>query len=169
MELTRTLTISLAFLLSFLSAWLFPVFFPSFPLTYFAPFLIIVYYKYSLSKSLWLSLLCGLSIDLFSSYPRLGISAINYCLTSAFLYHQKRHFFEDRLSTLPIMTCLFSFFSTFLQAIILSIFDNSINFSLYWIFTDLLIMPIIDSFYAFMLFTLPGIFMPKPSKREYFL
>lgn len=72
-----------------------PVLFPLTRLTFFAPFLIIAYYKASLKKCLWVALLCGVIVDLLSSYTRFGLYSVDYCLTTALLYPQRRNFFAD--------------------------------------------------------------------------
>ena len=148
----------------FLTPW-----FPQWKLTYFAPFLIICYYKKPLETCLWLSLLCGLIMDLLSSQRHLGIHSLNYCLTTALLYSQKQHFFEDSLSTIPIMTFLFAAVSTIIQIPLYTLFESGISLSSEWWINDLLIMPFVDALYGFVWFTLPAIFLPRKSRREYFL
>ncbi len=131
------------------------------------PVLVITYYKKNLVTSLWLSFLCGTIVDLLASNQHLGLYALNYCLTTIVIFFQRRHFFADRLSTIPIMTFLFSFLSTLLQMILLFLFDKPVPISLSLLETDLLLMPLADSLYAFCVFTLLP-FMPRQSNREYF-
>lgn len=108
-------------------------------------------------------------MDLLSSQQHLGLYALNYCLTLWMIYPQKRNFFEDRLSTLPVMTYLFSFLSTLIHLLLLDSFEKSLSLSWIWVGTDLLLMPLADAFYAFIWFTLPSLFMPRAPKREYFV
>lgn len=147
-----------------------PVLFPLARLTFFAPFLIIACYKTSLKKCLWLALLCGIAIDLLSSYTRFGLYSVDYCLTMAFLYPQRRNFFADSLSTLPIMTFFFASFSTLIMGILIYSVENKNVLSWGWVFTDLIVMPAFDAIYAFTLFILPALFFGKRQRRgkDYF-
>lgn len=159
----------LAFLFALVPALCFPVLLPSLRLHFFAPFLIILIYKKNRTFCLWTAFICGTIFDLFGSYQHLGLWAFNYCLTIWILYPQKRNFFEDRLSTLPIMTLLFSFLSTFFQILLLETFESHLSLSFTWVLSELLFMPLMDALYAFLLFTLPSFFLFKPNKHEYFL
>ena len=161
--------IVLAFIFSFVPALILPIMLPMWRLTFFAPFLIITYYKTTFYPSLWISLICGMIIDLLSSYPHLGLHGAAYCATTWCLYSQKRNFFEDRLSTLPLMTAFFSFLSTVFLFILVLIFAQPIPFSAGLVITDFVFMPACDALYAFVWFTLPAVFMPRSPKREYFL
>lgn len=155
-----------------LCAFLFtPTLAPSFRLIFFAPFLIIVIYQKNMLKSLWIALLCGIIVDLFSYRTRLGTYALNYSLTIAILYHQKRNFFADSISTLPLMTYFFGVISTVVQVILLYIFESPLPFSWRWVFIDLFLMPAADAAYAFVCFLFPRIVMSKPVRKakDYFL
>lgn len=160
--------ISLAFffLYAFTLAITLPYFFPSLTLIYFAPFLIICFYRYRKTTCLWLALLAGVSIDLFAAHTRLGFFAMVYLITTFSLYTQQRNFFEDRLSTLPIMTFLFALLSTLLQLPLLYVFEQSIDLSLEWIKNDLILNPMGDAFYALVAFTFPKMLLYKPKPRR---
>lgn len=140
-------------------------------LSFFAPFLIITCYKKNLATSLWLALGCGLILDLLSSHPRLGIHALNFCFTVAILYPQKRNFFADSLSTLPIMTFFFAIISSVVMAILLYSIEMKKVFSFDWLITDLIIMPAFDAVFAFCCFILPALMFGKRRRRgkDYFL
>ena len=79
-----------------------PVIFPGFRLLFFVPFQIMMYYQRSFRSCLWSSLLCGTIVDLFSSYTRLGICALDYTLTTYILYRQRENFFSDSLSSVEM-------------------------------------------------------------------
>ena len=85
------------FFLALIAAILFPAIIQWIPLTFFAPFLVIAYYKCGYVKCLWLSLLCGLIIDLLSSHTTTAIHSINYCITTAILYNRTKFFFDDKI------------------------------------------------------------------------
>jgi len=129
---------------------------PLFHLIFFAPFLILVYYQKSFSSALMFSFSCGLITDLFTSPLRFGLHALNYTLTTAFIYHQRRNLFADNLFTLPIMTFLFSALSTFLQLILLYLFAKPVTLSFYLLISDFLIMPFIDALFSFCWFIFSG-------------
>jgi rod shape-determining protein MreD len=147
-----------------------PVLFPLARLTFFAPLLIIACYKTSLKKSLWLALLCGIIVDLLSSYTRFGLYSVSYCLTIAVVYQQRRNFFADSLSTLPIMTFFFASLSTLIMAFLIYSIENKNTLSWGWVLTDLLVMPTFDAIYAFSFFILPALFFGKRQRRgkDYF-
>src|SRR5262245_6915899 len=89
-----------------------PILFPQLHLSYLTPYLVICFYKYSRIGVLWRAFMCGIILDALSSSSFFGFSSLNFCLVSFLLYGQTRNFFEDKLSTLPLMTFLFSFLST---------------------------------------------------------
>ncbi len=156
----------LAFISSFILTVLMPVIAPSLRLMYFVPFLIILFYQKTLPYSLWYAFFCGLILDLFSVQAPFGFYACIYTLASAIIYQQKRNFFADHLSTLPIMTFLFSVTATLLEVIFLYMFGNRISLGGHWIFSDLLIMPASDALYAFLWFILIPMSFQKKSKRR---
>lgn len=162
--------LDLAFLFCLLLTLVIPSLFPFLRLSFFAPFLIISIYRKNLSTSLWMGLLCGLIMDLLSSHPRLGIHALNFCITLLVLYPQKRNFFADSLTTLPIMTFLFASFSTLIMVFLVYGLEMNGVLSWHWVITDLLIMPAADAVYAFCCFILPGLIFGKPrrSGKDYF-
>lgn len=143
-----------------------PAITPSLRLMFFVPFLVILFYQKTFSVSLWMAFFCGLIIDLLSIQSPFGFYALNYTLTAAIIFPQKRNFFADHLSTLPIMTLLFSSLATLLQAIFLYIFSSYIHINLWWVFTDLIIMPLFDGLYAFIWFILVPMILPKKSRRR---
>lgn len=144
-----------SFFVSFLLLLFLPIFFPSIRLTYFAPYLVIVCYRHSLLVSLWHALLCGVVFDTISSTYFFGMTSLQYCLTLTILYGQTRHFFEDKISTLPLMSALFAFISTLFQGALFNFFGQGELFSWKWLGTDLLIMPFLDACYAYLVFSLP--------------
>jgi rod shape-determining protein MreD len=131
------------------------VFLPHVRLLTFSPFLALLYNQSNFLKSLWLASLCGLIVDLLSSEFRLGIHALNYCLTTLLLYAQKKHFFEDKPLALSLFTLLISIVSTLIQLVLISIFDRALPLSGKLLVTDLILMPAIDGLYAFLWFSCP--------------
>jgi len=162
--------LDLTFLFCLISTLVIPPLLASGRLMFFSPFLVIICYKKRFSSCLWVAFGCGIIMDLLSSNIRLGIHSLNYCLTLTLLYPQKKHFFADSLSTLPIMTFLFSSVSTFLMAILLYSLEAKNMISWYWAFTDLLVMPSMDALFAFCAFIIPPLLFGKPQRRgsDYF-
>lgn len=163
-NLLLTFLTSMTFLLS-------SIFFcPSLRLFYLAPFLIALYYQKNFLVSLWGSFLCGLLLDLLSVGTHFGLYALNYTLTTFFLFVQRKNFFGDSFSTLPLMVFFFSTVSSFLQAIFLYLFEREIFFSWQWIISDLFLMPLFDASYAFVCFIVPFYLFEKPPRKgkEYF-
>ncbi|NGX42988.1 MAG: hypothetical protein K940chlam7_01278 [Chlamydiae bacterium] len=160
-----------AFISTLLATLFSPIIFPSYKLLFFGAFLVILYYRKPFVTCLWGSLLCGLLFDLLSSHPRLGIYAINFTATTWVLYPQRRNFFADSLSTLPVMTFLFSVISTVFQGFLLYAFEGQICISKNWFLSDLFLMPLFDAVFAFCYFILPFVFFGKPIRKgkDYFL
>jgi len=129
------------------------VFFPHLRLLAFAPFLAIVYMRKSFVTSLWIAALCGLLLDLFSSQLRFGLYALNFSLITFLIYHQKRHFFDDKSFTLSLFTALLSCLSSSLLLLLICLFDKKFPFNWTLLLTDIIGMSIIDAIYAFLWFT----------------
>lgn len=137
---------------------------------FFSPLLVILFYQKSYKSCLWIAFFCGLFLDLLTSDIRLGLHAMNYVMTTAILYPQRRNFFSDNLSTLPVMTFLFSFLSTAIQIIqIYAMQKENVSLGL-WIIFDLIKIPIYDAGYAFAVFVIPAIIFGAPSRKgkDYF-
>lgn len=140
-----------AFLFSLVPAALFP----SLKLFTFLPFLIIALYKKPLLSALWMALGIGLLFDLFSGAETFGRWAIAYTACLYLLSPLKRFFFEDSLTTLPLLSALYSLLLTLWM----------LSFSL----SDLLLYPLFDALFALLIFTLPMRLLPRQMRRAYFL
>jgi rod shape-determining protein MreD len=146
---------STCFLLSLFCILTCPVFFPKLRLFFFAPYLIISLYRLSRSASLWRAFFCGCLIDLLSSSHSFGLTPFAYCCVCWILHGQTRNFFDDKRSTLPIMTFLFSTLSTLFFLAFRFFSSQRFTFSLIWAATDLIVMPLVDALYALIVFSLP--------------
>lgn len=158
--------VPLIFLYALAPVLLFPILFPNWHLTFFAPFLILAYYRSSLLSCLWLSLLCGTIMDMLSASTYLGVHAMNYCAVTWFLYHQKQNYFEDSLSTLPLLTAFFAILSTLIQAFLMYFMDSPIVLSWQWMWSDLIKMSLWDALFAFIWFTIPLHSLPRAPQRR---
>lgn len=140
-------------------------------LFYFAPFLIMTIYQKPLKNCLWAALGAGVVIDLLASYHQFGLTALNYCLCTLILYPQKRHFFADRITTLPLMTYLFASLSLGIHFIFQQILEKPVPLAWQWVVTDMGLMPLFDALYALIIYTVPPLLMGQRPKRgtDYFL
>jgi len=153
------------FVATFLATLLVPQCIPWCRITFFAPFLVIACYRVPLHHTLWWALACGATLDIIGAGTRLGIMAITFCAATTILFRLKKHFFEDNLSTIPIMTGIFALTSTLLHAVLSKIFDPSIRFSFAWLITDMILLPALDVGYAALFFTLPQMSKTRTSSR----
>lgn len=153
---------------AFSVAFLLQAYAPLPPLAFFIPPLIISIYIKPYTGALWLALVCGLVLDLMGTQSHLGVHATAYLLTMAALYGQKRNFFQDSLSTVPIMTFFFSALATVLTALFVNLLGSPISLTKEWLFQDVFLFSLLDALYGFILFTLPAVFLPRFPKREYF-
>jgi len=151
----RQIPLYFSFSLAFVAAVFGNVFFPYLHLSFFAPFLALCYHASTLSKSLWLSLLCGLILDLISSEFKFGLYTLTFVLATLLLYAQKRHFFEDKPLALSIFTSIIAAALTLLQFVLIHLFDRGISFSALTFVTDVIFMSLVDGLYAFLWFTCP--------------
>ena len=152
------------FLLLFISLFSL-IFFSSFfyiKFIYFAPFIIFLFYRLKLISILWIAILLGFFEDLFSS-SFFGISAISYLLCSIILYREKR-FFNDKPINLSLFTIIFSLLYSIFNPILFFIFDKKINLSIKWLAADLIIFPLLDGIYAFILFAMPILLIERVTK-----
>jgi rod shape-determining protein MreD len=146
---------TISFMISAVAILVGPLLLPKIHLFYFAPFMVICLYHYTRIELLWRSLLCGVIVDLLSSGSFFGMTSVNYCIVSGLLYGQTRNFFEDKLSTFPLMTFFFSFFSTLLSVFFSFFTGFEHPLSLLWIATDLIGMSVVDALFALFAFSLP--------------
>lgn len=148
-----------------------PLFFPSLHLLFFPAALIYSLYRKPLTKTLWLGFFAGIFLDLLSANVRFGLHALNYVFALYLLEKIKRHFFEDSLTTIPLMTFLFSALSALLQIPLFALLDQPLPLNFKLFAGDVLIMPAADALFAALLYTLPVWALGKPTRRgqDYFL
>lgn len=145
----------LLFFFSLFSFLIFPVIWPTARFFFFVPFLVVSFYQSSYLQSLWLSLFCGIIVDMFSVHAFFGWNAFTYMLTTAILYPKRCYFFADRLTTLPLMTFFFSSIITLFLIFGAEILEGQKLLSWKFVYTDLIVMPIFDALYAFAWVVLP--------------
>lgn len=143
-----------------------PIFLPALKLAYFAPFLIISYYRYGYFIALFFSYCAGLLIDLYCVETRLGFYTLVYIATTVVLYEKKQRFFEDNASTLPIMSFLFGVVSTAFQWILLFFLERSVTLTIDFFVADFLVMPALDALYS--LLFIPLFFRRSFKRTQHF-
>lgn len=150
----------IAFILSTIALILQSLVLPRIAILAFAPFLALAMMRYQMKRALWLSVLAGIMADLLSDDP-MGLHALNYAITCGLLFKVKKHFLHDQPFHLSLYTAFVSSLSTALQLILLFLFDRRVPFDGRWIFADLVGMPVIDAFYAFVWFAAPLLLFDK--------
>lgn len=158
-------------LLSISLTLLTPIFSPSARFFFLVPCIVIIFYQKSFVASLWSAFACGAFLDLLSTSSIPGLFVTSYCAAAALLYHQKRHFFADNLSTLPLLTILMSITTTIFQALLAYTFHKNTSLNAGWYITNIMILPLFDGAYAFLFFIAPGLVFGKPRRRgsDFFL
>ncbi len=150
----------------FFGALLWTLFHP-FNLMLLPAFIVISIYQRPLINCLWYACLCGLLIDLLQSDMRFGLHALAYTGATLLLYKQKRNFFADHLTTLPVMTFFFTAATSAAVGFFVKFTGKEILLSWQWIATDLLLLPFFDGVLAFCCYVLPFFLMGnKPRKGE---
>jgi hypothetical protein len=82
----------------------------------------------------------------------------------------KRHFFEDNLSTMPLLVFFFSVAQGIVHLILTTLIERPIPLSPEFLLGDFFLMPLLDALFATFLFTLPYYYFRKPQRsgQEYF-
>lgn len=142
------------FILALLPALTGSLFLP-FSIHAFVPFLAILYYVAPFPTALWISFGCGLGLDLVAPDFRFGIHALTYTCATLLLFHQKKHFFEDKSVAVFLFTALISMATTLLTLLFIHIFDRGIPFSAAAFTTDIVLLSLVDALYGFLWFTCP--------------
>lgn len=147
-----------------------PILFPMLHLLYFPAFLVRCLYTLPLSRTLWFAALSGLVIDLLSPNEKLGLNAASYLITLLILTRARRHFFEDSLSTLPILVFFFSAIQGAIHLLLTILMERPLPITPEFLLGDLILMPFLDALFAALVFTLPYSYFRTPQRRgqDYF-
>lgn len=156
----------LPFLYTLFLALSLPTLLPQLHIFYFAPLIVISFYHIPKLSALRVALLCGWIVDLLSASTPFGFYALVYTIVAFLLYPMRLYFFEDSLSTWPIMTALFSVGVAIVSVCVAWILGEGIALSWGWFRADLFGMPLVDAAYAFVAFTLPAWLLPRRHTRR---
>jgi rod shape-determining protein MreD len=124
--------------------------FPQVHLIPFTAFLALLYLRTSLTTSLCTALLCGLLLDLINSDLRFGFYALNTCLTTLLFHQQKKHFFEEKLHSVCLLTGLISLSMTIFQWIFYCATYLEISISWKMFLIDFVLLPTCDGIAVFL-------------------
>ena len=141
--------------LALLATLTMPLLYPALHVLFFLPYLAACCYRHTRQRCTAHAIGCGLVIDCLSSSVRFGLYTTLLALTVWLCYPMRRHFFEERPSTLPLMTCIFSLCWNALFGLTACLTMPDLALGRLWIFTDLIGMAIIDALYAYVCFSLP--------------
>lgn len=159
------------FFFCFAGELLAPFLIPTIRILGFLPLLLFALSRLSLPKVLWISLIAGLTVDLYSSGPPLGFFAINYSLSSIILFRYKKFFSEENFFAFTLFGLLFSFTSTLIHFFLYAIFDTHLKISPLTLATDLICMPIIDGAYTLLWALFPFLlykYITEQGRMHYF-
>lgn len=170
MRRLKTLLLFL-FVYSIFLSILAPIYSPKVLIAVFAPFLTIIYAKSTYAKALWISFIVGLYFDLLASKLPLGFYSLSYCLTTTIVYRYRIFFSIEKWWIFPLYSAIFSFCSSLIQMVLLTIFQANVPISILMIFSDLILLPLIDGLFALCFFNIPialFIYLTNPSQIIYF-
>lgn len=131
-------------------------FFPRLPLSWCAPAIVIACYQKNNIGVLRVAFFLGLFLDLFSFKGPLGLESLIFMGATLVLFRLKSHFFADMPSTMPIMAALFSFLVTVLKVVVYPLFDLHYSFGWRFFLQDLVFLPGLDGFVAYLVFVAPS-------------
>lgn len=131
------------------------VWIPEIKLATFAPLLAITFQRMPFLKSVWISVLCGLFLDTFSSQHHYGMHAICFVLAAPICYPHKRHFFEEKPLALSLYTSLISSIYALILMTVVTIVNKQFPITIELILSEGILTPILDALYALLCFTLP--------------
>lgn len=146
---------------SAIAAIFFPIFFPKVRLVFFAPLQAYLFIRSSLVFSLWISVAVGLFLDCATTSFPFGMHTILCALIVFFLYGRKKHFFEEKIFSWVIYSSLLSCLYTALLFFCNLLVNVPPPLSLRSIFSDMVIMAIIDGIYTLIWFTVPMYIMNR--------
>lgn len=124
------------------------LFCPSLPLLFFAPYIVAAFYRFSLFSTLLRALGVAFLINIFSSTQIFGLLPLSYSLAVILLSFHGHYFFTDKWSTLPLMTYLFSLYSSLIYFLLFPLFGLSFSLTPRLLLTEILLSPLSDTLLA---------------------
>lgn len=154
------------FSLAFFYQLTLPFFSSFFPVLYFAPYLSTCFSRKSLFFSLWVSFFIGLFLDLCTTSTPMGFYPVCTLGTALILHRMKVYFLEDKPLPFAIYTGLYSFTYSLLFTLFHTFYDPKLRLSFFPFLLDSIFLPILDTVYHLLFFTLPVMGYLYLTKRE---
>jgi len=161
----RRIPLFFLFLWALCAALLSSVFIPQVRLHTFLPFLPFLYARCSRLSSLWIASLCGLIVDLLGSELRLGVHALSFAGATLCFHHQKKHFYEEKPLALSLLTFGLSVCVT-LELFLFCLSADAFPMNIKGAITDIFLMGVADSLYAFLWFSGPMLLYTHLKKQK---
>ena len=165
-ELMKKVSLIPYFSLAFFYHLSLPFFYSFFPVLYFAPFFSYCYSRCSLFFCLWASFFIGFFLDMCCTSTPLGFYPICCIGTTAALYRFRVYFLEDKPIPFALYTGLYSFTYTIIFTFLHRFIDTKFKLDAFPFLLDITFLPILDTFYHLLLFTLPVKFYLFLTARE---
>ena len=124
-----------------------------------APFLCLAFALTSFHVSLWIAMLCGTLIDLFSAQLQMGFYALCMTLTALLCYRFRRFFLWENRLTFALYTILFSFCMAIIEILFHALFDHPVPFGMLSLGIHLIVMPILDGIYGILWVFIPTLLL----------
>jgi hypothetical protein len=133
----------------------------SIPLLTFAPYLVYLLTHGSLKTLLLTAMVIGLFLDCFNSFLPFGFHMTAFVICCMLLYRKRALLIGDKLLSLPLYTFGFALLFTLCEHMYLGWSKTRIVLNSSSFISEFLIMPLLDSSYAFVCFTLPAWLITK--------
>lgn len=136
------------FLLAYCLTLLFPALFPFIALRPLIPIFLLTLYSCPQLRSMQLAAIYGLMIDLSIPETPFGSFCLIYTLTMGIIYGQKRTFFEDHPTTIPILSLEISILLSLMEFALMAIIGKPLAISWGWVLLDLLVYSGLDALFS---------------------
>jgi hypothetical protein len=133
----------------------------SIPVLTFAPYLVYHLTQGSLKTLMVRAMFVGIVIDCFSSFLPFGFHMSAFVICCMLLYRKRALLIGDKPLSLPLYTFGFALLFTFCEHMYLGWSKTRLVFNTTTFISEFLIMPLLDSSYALLCFTLPAWLITK--------
>jgi rod shape-determining protein MreD len=123
--------------------------FPFFAIRPFLPLLLLILYTFPQLRSMQIAAFYGLSLDLVCFETPFGTYCVIFTIVMGLLYGQKRTFFEDHPTTIPILSFEFSILLSVVEFGMFTLVGKGFSLSWSWAILDLGVYGLLDALFAF--------------------
>jgi|GEM_PF-2311022 len=138
----------------------------TFPVLYFAPFFTTCYSKGSLFHCIWLSFFIGIFLDMCTASTPMGFYPLCTIFTTLALHRFKIYFLEEKPLPFALYTALYSFTYTLLFTLMHTFIDPVLSITPLYFLLDCVLLPLLDTAYHLIFFTLPILSYQFITSRE---